>query len=90
MLDLSNVREMSFGKDCFGKYEGELEICNYAKLEKIVMKNLSMQRLSSLKIGDNERLKTIEIEDGERWQENEKWYQNGALYYVKSVNIESM
>ena len=44
----------------------------------------------SLKIGNNERLKTIEIEDGERWQENEKWYQNGALYYVKSVSVESI
>ena len=55
---------------------------NYPNLEKIVMKKNSLQNLNLLKICNNEKLKTIEIEDGERWEEK------GAFRNVNNVIIE--
>ena len=53
------IIEEGFGNDYFGN----LVIENYPNLEKIVMKYHSMMNLNSLKICNNENLKTIEIED---------------------------
>ena len=58
-------------------YFGNLIINNYPNLQSIVVKKNSLQNLNSLKICNCEKLKTIEIEDG-------------AFYFVKNVNIESM
>ena len=55
---------------------------NYPNLEKIVVKKNSLKNLNSLKICNNEKLKTIEIEDGGR--------DEGSFYYVKNVIIESI
>ena len=78
-------------KEDFGNdYYGNLVIENYPNLEKIVVKKNSLQNLNSLKICNNEKLKTIEIEDGKRRKENGKWYINGALFNVKNVIIESI
>ena len=71
-------------------YWGNLVIENYPNLEKIVVKKNSLMNLNSLKICNNEKLKTIEIEDGEEWQENGKLYIIGAFYNVKNVIIESI
>ena len=73
------IIEEEFGNDYFG----DLLIENYPNLEKIIVKKNSMQNLKSLKICNNEKLKTIEIEDGERWND-------GALYNVKNVIFESI
>ena len=70
--------------------EDDLEIENYPNLEKIDMKKNSLQNLNSLKICNNEKLKTIEIEDGDRWGENGEWYANGVFMDVKNVIIESI
>ena len=48
----------------------------------IVIKKNSLQILNSLKICNNEKLKTIEIEDGD--------YKNSAFNNVKNVIIESI
>ena len=80
------IIEEGFGND----YYGNLLIENYPNLEKIVVKKRSLINLNSLKICNNDKLKTIEIEDGERWDENGKWYSNSALFYVKNVKIESI
>ena len=53
------IIEEEFGNDYFGN----LVIENYPNLEKIVVKKYSLQNLKSLKICNNEKLKTIEIED---------------------------
>ena len=74
------IIEEGFGND----YYGNLVIENYPNLEKIVVKKYSLQNLNSLKICNNEKLKTIEIEDGEEWKEN------GAFWNVKNVIIESI
>ena len=54
------IIEERFGNDYFGN----LVIENYPNLEKIVVKKNSLKNLNSLKICNNEKLKTIEIEDG--------------------------
>ena len=56
---------------------------NYPNLEKIVVKNNSLQNLNSLKICNNEKLKTIEIEDSEGWK-------NGVFMNLNNVIIESI
>ena len=66
------IREY-FGNDYFGN----LVIENYPNLEKIIVKKRSLQNLNSLKICNNEKLKTIEIEDG-------------AFENVKNLIIESI
>ena len=55
------IIEEEFGND----YYGNLLIKNYPNLEKIVVKKNSLQNLKSLKICNNEKLKTIEIEDSD-------------------------
>ena len=80
------IIEEGFGND----YYGNLVIENYPNLEKIVVKKNSLQNLNSLKICNNERLKIIEIEDGELWEENRELRTNGSLFNVKNVNIESI
>ena len=66
------IIEEEFGND----YYGDLVIENYPNLEKIVVKKNSLRNLNSLKICNNEKLKTIEIEDG-------------VFKNVKNVIIES-
>ena len=81
---------MIIGERCFREVKDDLLIENYPNLEKIIVKKNSLANLNSLKICNNEKLKTIEIEDGKEWEEDGKWYNNGALYYVKNVTIESI
>ena len=73
------IIEEEFGND----YYGNLVIENYPNLEKIIVKEKSLQSLNSLKICNCEKLKTIEIEDGEG-------YNNGGLRSVRCVVIESI
>ena len=80
------IIEEEFGNDYFGN----LVIENYPNLEKIVVKKKSLQNLNSLKICNNDKLKTIEAEDGEEWQANNEWVNNGAFLNVKNVIIESI
>ena len=47
-----------------------------------IVKKGSLQNLKSLKICNNDKLKTIEIEDGDR--------RDGAFYNVKNLIIESI
>ena len=54
------------------------------------MKKNSFNNLNSLKICNNEKLKIIEIEDGEIWQDNRIWFSNGSFFNVKNVIIESI
>ena len=72
------IIEEEFGND----YYGNLVIENYPNLEKIIVKKNSLKNLNSLKICNNENLKTIEIEKGD-------WY-SGAFYRVNKVLIESI
>ena len=74
------------GNFCYGN----LVIENYPNLQSIVVKKNALKNLRSLKICNCEKLKTIEIEDGDGWKENGIWYTNGAFSTVDDVIIESI
>ena len=74
------IIEEEYGDDYFGN----LVIENYPNLQSIFVKKDSLKYLNSLKICNCEKLKTIEIEDGDGWEVD------GSFYYVKNVIIESI
>ena len=74
---------MIIGVGCFREVKDDLLIENYPNLEKIVVKKNSLNNLNSLKICNNEKLKTIEIEDSEGWK-------NGIFMNLNNVIIESI
>ena len=78
------IKELEIGENCFNEIRDELDISDYPYLEKIVVKENSLKNMNLLKICNNEKLKTIEIEDSDRWKEV------GAFWNVKNVIIESI
>ena len=62
---------------------------NYPNLEKIIVQKSSLTNLNSLKICNNKKLKTIVVEDGDSWNVDDRWYNNGALENVKELIIDS-
>ena len=58
-----DIEEMIIEEGFGNGYFGNLLIENYPNLEKIVVKKNSLMNLNSLKICNNEKLKTIEIEE---------------------------
>ena len=79
------IIEEEFGND----YYGNLIIKNYPNLEKIVVKKKSLQNIKSLKICNCEKLKSIEIEEGEKQFEKNEWYMNNAFCNVRKLIMES-
>ena len=63
--DRINVKELVFEQSSCNDLKNDLEISGYPNLEKIVVKKNSLKNLNSLKICTNEKLKTIETEDGD-------------------------
>ena len=88
--NLPNLQEIIIGEGCFREVKDDLVIENYPNLEKVVVKKGSLINLNLLKIFNNDKLKTIEIEDGERWEINGVWVSTGAFKNVKNVIIESI
>ena len=76
---------MEIGEGCLNEWKDDLVIENYPNLEIIVVKRKSLQNLNSLKICNNEKLKTVEIEDGKN-----SWNKDSAFINVKNVIIESI
>ena len=72
------IIEEDYGND----YYGNLIIQNYPNLQSIIVKKNSLRNLNSLKICNCEKLKNIEIEDGDNGND-------AALHDVKNVKIES-
>ena len=72
-----DIKEMIIEDEFGNDYFGNLVIENYPNLEKIVVKKRSLNNLYSLKICNNDKLNTIEIE-------------NGAFDNMKNVIIESI
>ena len=77
-----DIEEIFISEEFGNDYFGNLVIDNYPNLQSIIVKNDSLMNLNSLKICNCEKLKTIEIEDGNDWD-------NSALENVKNVIIES-
>ena len=84
-----DIKEMIIEEDYGNDYFGNLVIQNYPNLTKIVVKKNSLMNLISLKICNCEKLKIIEIEDGEFWDARNIDLGSGAFYNVKNVIIES-
>ena len=55
------IKELEIGENCFNEIRDELDISDYPYLEKIVVKENSLQNVKALRISNNERLKSIEI-----------------------------
>ena len=77
-----DIEEMIIEEGYGNDYYGNLIIQNYPNLQSIVVKKNSLSNLNSLMICNCEKLKTIEIEDGDRYE--------GAFNNVKNVIIESI
>ena len=77
-----DIEEMIVEFGWGNNYYGNLLIENYPNLQSIVVKKKSLQNLNSLKICNCEKLKIIEIEDGD--------FLEGALFNVKIMIIESI
>ena len=77
-----DIEEMIIAELFGNDYYGNLRIENYPNLEKIIVESDSLMNLDSLKICNCEKLKTIEIEDGD--------WGKGVFYNVKNVIIESI
>ena len=82
-----DIEEMIIEEDFGNDYFGNLVIENYPNLEKIVVKKNSLKNMYSLKICNNEKLKTIELEDGD---DNVRIWRKGAFLNVVKVIIESI
>ena len=80
--DKEEVKELIVHQNCCNDMEDDLEIRGFEKMEKIVFKMGCLQKLNSLKIGNCQNLKCIEIEDG--------FFFCGAFSNVKDVVIESI
>ena len=78
-----DIEEMIIEEEFGNDYYGNLIIQNYPNLQSIIVKKNSLRNLNSLKICNCEKLKTIETEDGGRWED-------GAFDNVKNVIIESI
>ena len=76
-----DIEEMVIEERFRNDYFGNLIINNYPNLQSIIVKKNSLQNLNSLKICNCEKLKSIEIEDGD--------WKDGSFNYVKNVIIES-
>lgn len=78
------IEELVINEGYRNGVKGNLELCGFLNLTRIVVKKNSLQNLDSLIISHNPLLKSIEIEDGELNEDT------GAFYYVKSVEVTSM
>ena len=76
-----DVEEMIIEKGFGNDYYGNLVIENYPNLQSIIVKKNSLRNLNSLKICNCEKLKTIEIENGDLGY---------AFEHVQKVIIESI
>ena len=77
-----SIKELEIGENCLNEWRDHLVIENYPNLQSIVVKKNSLKNLNSLKICNCEKLKTIEVEDGD--------WEGGAFYNVKNVIIDSI
>ena len=59
-------------------------------MKNIIINNDSLQLLEKLVISDNEKLETIEIEDGWFYKQEDGIYSTGSLINLKYLVLSSM
>ena len=79
------IQELVIDEGCGNEFKGDLKLCGFGYLEKLVVKKKSLQNAKSLQISDNAVLKSIETEDGRYYGDP-----RGAFINVNSVVISSM
>ena len=82
-LCLPNLQTLIIGEDCLYNVKSDMVIEHYPNLERLIFRKGCLQKLHSLKICNNDKLKTIDIEGGDYYLEN------GVFLDVNSVIIES-
>ena len=80
------IQELVIDEGCGNEFKGDLKLCGFGYLEKLVVKKKSLQNAKSLQISDNAVLKSIETEGFEE----SSFSSSGAFHFVKSVVISSM
>lgn len=83
----NTVNELIIEENCCKTIENEINLSGYSCLESIVIKKNSLVSLKTLKISNNPKLRTIEIEDG--IVENNQ-FKNCPFDKVKTVEFSSM
>ena len=86
----SLIHELVIDEGCGNDYKGDLLLCGFDYLERLVVKKDSFVNVNSLKISDNPVLKSIETEDSEEESAGFFVVLYGCLKNVKSVIIESL
>ena len=81
LLYLPHLQEIIIGEECFTVLKDDLVIESYQNLKEIIVKKGALINLNSLKICNNEKLKTIKIESTDT---------KHTLRNVKDVIIESI
>lgn len=82
------VKTLVVSEWCGNEMKDDLNLCGFDNLESLVVKKCSLRFLNSLKISDNGKMNSIEIEDGEL---NDKENTSTAAFgWVKSVVLSSM
>ena len=88
IIDIPNLQAFIIGENCLMTTKQDFEICNYAHLEKIVIKKSSLRNINSLTISNDENLKMIEIENG--YQDSNDNYILGPCFNVNTVTVSSI
>ena len=78
------------GEGCFYSMKANVDIVNLPSLESIVVKKNSMMNVESLKICDNEQLKTIHFEDGSIIENNATISSNCSFQNLHHFQLSSI
>ena len=84
------MKHLVINEDACNELETDLVLSGFSNLETLVIKKNTFSNLNSFKICNNEKLREIDIEDGEEWQVDDQLYADGSFWYVDTVVIESI
>ena len=89
-IELPNLQRIVINESSLCYLRGTLEICHLNSLKSIIIKIESLQLLEKLVISENEKLETIEIEDGWLFKLEDYVYTTSSLASLKYLVLSSM
>ena len=84
-----SVSELIIEEGCGNDLKIDLSLSGFDNMESLIVKRDSLKFLKSLIISKNDKLKTIQTEKGNTWNEKNKSYQS-AFENVNTVEITSI
>ena len=87
--DLPNLQSIHIGEGCFYSMKTNVDIVNLPSLDSIVVKKNSMMNVESLKICNNEQLKTIHFENGDMIENNSVLSSNCSFQNLQNLQLTS-